>query len=200
MTMNIEIRKLTIDLLDDWLYFFDNTDFSDNDDWAGCYCMCYHWNEALNEKKRWDCSKSNAPYNREYAVKFIQEQIMQGYLAYCGDKVVGWCNANDKQIYDSVMLRYTDVNWSNFDKSKKIKSIVCFCISPDLRGRGIASRLLERICLDASCDGYEYIEAYPFNHGENNDYHGSKSMYEKNGFKEFGNDNGNGIIIVRKYL
>ena len=37
--MNIEIKKLTADLLDDWLYFFDNTAFSDNDNWAGCYCM-----------------------------------------------------------------------------------------------------------------------------------------------------------------
>ena len=192
--MNIEIKKLSVDLLDDWLCFFDNTAFSDNDDWAGCYCMCYHWNEALNAKKGWNCSKADAAYNRECAVKFIQDKIMQGYLAYCDGKVVGWCNANDKQVYDSVNI---DLTVEDSEKDKKIKSIVCFCISPNLRGKGIASRLLEKVCSDACDDGYEYVEAYPFVKDEYN-YHGSKSMYEKNGFKVSGE--GDGVIIVRKYL
>ena len=193
--MNIEIKKLSIDVLDDWLYFFDNTAFSDNDEWAGCYCMCYHWSEALNAEKRWDCSKSDAEYNRKYAVNFIKQGIMQGYLAYHDGKVVGWCNANDKHVYDSVNI---DLSWEDSEKGKKIKSIVCFCISPDLRGGGIASQLLEKVCLDAAVDGYEYVEAYPFNDGKNNDYHGSKSMYEKKGFTVYGNIKY--CTVVRKCL
>ena len=193
--MNIEIRKLSLDLLDDWLYFFDNVAFSDNDEWAGCYCMCYHWNETLENKKAWNCSKADAEYNRKCAVRFIKKGIMQGYLAYYDGKVAGWCNANDKQIYDSVNI---DLNREDSEKGKKIKSVVCFCISPDLRGKGIASKLLEKLCSDAADGGYEYVEAYPFSHGENNDYHGSKSMYEKNGFKDFGKENG--YTVVRKYL
>ena len=193
--MNIEVRKLSVDLLDDWLSFFDDTAFSDNDEWAGCYCMCYHWSEALESKKSWDCSKVDAPYNRKCAVRFIKKGIMQGYLAYSDGKVVGWCNANDKQAYDSVNI---DFNWEESEKDKKIKSIVCFCISPDLRSRGIATKLLEKVCLDAADDGYEYVEAYPFNNGENRDYHGSKSMYEKNGFKDYSGDNGDNV--VRKHL
>jgi ribosomal protein S18 acetylase RimI-like enzyme len=136
--------------------------------------MCYHWNEALNAEKKWDCSKSDAEHNRKCAVNFIKQGIMQGYLAYHDGKVAGWCNANDKHVYNSVNI---DLSWEDSEKGKKIKSIVCFCISPDLRGRGIASRLLEKVCSDAAGDGYEYIEAYPFSHGENNNYHGSKSMY-----------------------
>jgi len=193
--MNIEIRKLSVDLLDDWLYFFDNTAFSDNNEWAGCYCMCYHWNEALDNKKRWDCSKSGAMYNRKCAVKFIKKGIMQGYLAYYDGKVIGWCNVNDKQIYDSVNF---SLPWEDSEKGKRIKSIVCFCIAPDLRGKGIASRLLEKLCADATDDEYEYIEAYPFNHNDNNAYHGPISMYEKNGFKAYGNLNG--CNIFRKHL
>ena len=119
---------------------------------------------------------------------------MQGYLAYLDGKVVGWCNANDKQAYNSVNM---DFSFEESEKNKKIKSIVCFCISPNFRGRGIASRLLDKICLDAADDGYEYVEAYPFIKEEYN-YHGSKSMYEKNGFTAYGDDNG--CTIVRKYL
>jgi len=193
--MNIEIRKLSADLLDDWLYFFDNTAFSDNDEWAGCYCMCYHWNKALENQKKWNCSKSDASYNRKCAVTFIKKGIMQGYLAYYEGKVVGWCNANDKQVYDSVNIC---LPWDDSEKSKKIKSIVCFCIDPASRGKGVASKLLEIICSDAADERYEYIEAYPFDHAMNNAYHGPKSMYEKNGFTAYGNING--YTVLRKIL
>ena len=193
--MNIEVRKLSVDLLDDWLYFFDNIAFSDNNEWAGCYCMCYHWNEALDNKKGWGCSKSDAAYNRKYAVKFIKKGTMQGYLAYYDGKVAGWCNANDKQVYDSVNF---NLPWEDSEKGKKIKSVTCFCIAPDLRGKGIASRLLEKVCSDAADDGYEYIEAYPFSDNGNNAYHGPISMYEKNGFTARGNING--CIVFRKTL
>jgi GNAT superfamily N-acetyltransferase len=189
--MNFEIKKLTANLLDDWLKFFDNDAFSDNDKWSGCYCMNYHQNEAVVEKRSWDCSKAGAVFNRECAVELIKQGIMQGYLAYFAGKVVGWCNANDKQVYHSVHMDFS------CDESKKVKSIVCFCISSIFRGRGIASKILAKICLDAADDGYEYIEAYPFEN-ENWVFHGSKSMYEKNGFVVCGVDSG--CTIVRKYL
>lgn len=32
--MDIEIEKLTPDLIEDFLYFFDNTAFADNPHWA----------------------------------------------------------------------------------------------------------------------------------------------------------------------
>lgn len=193
--MNIEIRKLSVDLLDDWLYFFDNTAFCDNDEWAGCYCMCYHWNETLENKKGWNCSKSDAPYNRKQAVKFIKKGIMQGYLAYDAGRVIGWCNTNDKQVYDNVNF---SLPWEDSEKDEKIKSIVCFCIAPDFRGKGVASQLLKKICSDATDAGYKYIEAYPFDHDINNAYHGPTSMYEKNGFVSYKKING--YIIFRKLL
>ena len=33
--MNLSIRKLTVELLDDWLFYFDKDAFSDNDEWCG---------------------------------------------------------------------------------------------------------------------------------------------------------------------
>lgn len=181
--MNLEIKKLSPDLLDDWLYFFDNVAFTDNDEWSGCYCMCYHWNESLNRKKEWNCSKSDAPYNRSCAIDFIRKGKMQGYLAYEAGKVVGWCNANDKKAYDNIFSFPAIV----IDQGKKVKSIVCFCVSPIARGKGVASQLLERVCTDAAADGYDYVEAYPFHHDSNHAYHGPRAMYEKFGFEVCGN-------------
>ena len=95
--MEISICKLTIELLDDWLSYFDNDAFSDNDEWCGCYCMCYHWDSELEKKRRWDCDKDCAKFNREQAINFIKSGRMQGYLAYVQGKVVGWCNSNNKK-------------------------------------------------------------------------------------------------------
>ena len=176
--MDIEIRKLSPDLLDDWLEFFDSTAFCDNDSWSGCYCMCYHWTEELNAEKSWDCGKEDAPVNRKCAVGLIKSGKMQGYLAYAGGKVVGWCNANDRSAYKNVNFTPAD------DDGKKVKSTVCFCIAPGKRGMGIASALLERVCADAAADGYDYVEAYPFMHNEHKAYHGPQVMYEKYGFEK----------------
>ena len=34
-------------------------------------------------------------------------------------------------------------------------------IAPDYRGKGIASKVLEKVCDDAKNEGYLYVEAYP---------------------------------------
>lgn len=191
--MNIVIKKLDSSLLNDWLYYFDNVAFADNDEWAGCYCMCYHWTKELSKKKSWDCSKEDAPYNRKCAVRLIEKGIMQGYMAYHNDKVVGWCNANDKNAFDNVNFSLPESIGV-----ERIKSVVCFNISPEFRRMGVASQLLERVCSDAKDDGYEYVEAYPFIHDENHAYHGPKSMYEKNGFVQCNKIED--CIVLRKSL
>lgn len=40
MDMNIEIRKLTPDLAEDYIHFFDTTPHDDNVDAHKCYCVC----------------------------------------------------------------------------------------------------------------------------------------------------------------
>jgi len=193
--MDIEIRKLSSDILDDWLYFFDNVAFSDNGEWQGCYCMCYHWNKELQEKKEWGCSKEDAPFNREAAIEFIKAGRMQGYLAYADGTVAGWCNTNDKKAYDNVFYVFPV---DEDEAGKKVKCIACFCIAPGFRGKGVATRLLEKICADAADDGYDFIEAYPFVNDANHAYHGPQALYEKSGFirhREL-----HGCNIMRRYL
>jgi len=178
--MQISIRKLTDALLDDWLSYFDKDAFSDNDEWCGCYCMCYHWDSELTKKRAWGCDKSCAAFNREQAIRLIKNGQMQGYLAYTQEKVVGWCNANTKQAYNNVNFNFTKEVPDNGDK---IKSIVCFSVSPKFQGQGVATALLDYVCQDAKNEGFDWIEAYPFTHNENHAYHGPFSMYIKHGFE-----------------
>ena len=178
--MEISICKLTIELLGDWLSYFDNDAFSDNDEWCGCYCMCYHWDSELAKKRSWSCDKNCAKFNREQAINFIKSGRMQGYLAYIQGKVVGWCNSNDKKAYNNVNFNFAE---EVPDNGEKIKSIVCFSVAPEYRGCGVATALLEYVCKDAKADGFDLVEAYPFAHNENHSYHGPLSMYKNYGFE-----------------
>ena len=159
--MEIKVCKLITDLLDDWLYFFDNVAFEDNRGWCGCYCMCYHWTQQLAKERAWDCDKKCAPLNRAKAIDFIQTGRMQGYLAYSDGKVVGWCNSNEKKAYDNVNFNFAE---EIPDNGEKIKSVVCFAIAPENRGKGIATALLKYVCEDARNDGFEYVEALSLIH------------------------------------
>lgn len=69
----------------------------------------------------------------------------------------------------------------------KIKSIFCYAISPKVRRMGIASQLMERVCLDAAVDGFDFVEAYPNKEfiDTAEDYMGPVALYKKNGFLEY---------------
>ena len=66
----------------------------------------------------------------------------------------------------------------------KVKSVFCFAIAPKMRRKGIAKRLLERVCQDAAKDGFRYVEAYPMKEfiDEAEDYMGPIELYRESGF------------------
>lgn len=189
--MEVIIKPISEELIDDFLHFFDNIAFTDNKDWSGCYCYFYHFDGSDDEWER-----QIGEDNRQSAVKLIQEGKMRGYLAYLDGEPIGWCNVNDKINYSRLV---SDKElWD--EKEEKICSIVCFIIAPEYRRKGVASQILYTICNDYSKRGYKYVEAYP-RKGELTSaehYHGPLSMYLKNGFllyKSF-----NRYDIVRKKL
>jgi GNAT superfamily N-acetyltransferase len=192
--MNIDIKKLSPNLLNDFLFYFDNVAFADHEEWSGCYCVEPHLCEKI-EKELPKGTKSNC---RDYAVDFIKCGKLQGYLAYCDGEVAGWCNVNDKSNYEKIAARKE--LWTDEDNHKKIKSIMCFSVAPNMRKKGIAAKLLERICEDSLAENYDIVEAYPYK-GEPNAFYyfsGPVVMYGKYGFsvfRELRHD-----LIVRKYL
>lgn len=187
--MEINIKPLTPDLLEDFLYFFDNIVFQDHPDWSVCYCYSFHFVGTASE---WN----NKEKNRSEVIKLIKENRMRGYLAYMDNKPIGWCNANDKLNYIRLKLDTFKEIWDN-DK-QKICSVVCFLIDPAKRGKGVASRLLEQVCIDYKDLGYDYIEAYPQKNSNAEYCQGPPALYKNSGFemiKEFDE-----FSMVRKKL
>jgi ribosomal protein S18 acetylase RimI-like enzyme len=180
--MEITIRKLTPALADDYVRFFDRTPHDNNapdenvEDYS-CYCVC--WCSDDYEGK--DFSK--AQNRRQWAYRYVEENILQGYLAYSGDEVVGWCNANTKS--DCLQC----CSWRRFmgyvpldEPGVKVKSIFCFVIAPEMQRKGIATQLMERVCADAAQDGFDFVEAYPDKEASQPNFGGYYEMYGKHGF------------------
>lgn len=189
--MKITVKPLSKETIEDFLFYFDNIAFTDNHNWAGCYCYFYH---SGYSSEQW--IQRTGESNRQAAVELIEQGKMKGYLAYHDGKPVGWCNANDKLSYER--LKQYDEIWDG--EEGRICSIVCFIIAPEHRRKGVAVQLLRQICKDYSQLGYKYIEAYP-DEGELTNaqrYHGPMDMYIKEGFFRYKiNDK---VEIVRKAL
>jgi GNAT superfamily N-acetyltransferase len=132
---------------------------------------------------------------RKYAVEMLNEGRIHGYLAFDGDISIGWCNAADM---DSYLAFVPDFARSN--KCGKTFSVVCFEIAPEYRGKGIATRFLQRICIDAKERGYAAVEGYAVLRGDRvyYDYNGPISLYEKAGFIEA--ERQDSQVVMRKIL
>lgn len=174
--------------LDDYLAFFDSEAFSDNPNWAGCYCYFYL---APHAEKEW--VERTAAENRIAISQCIRDGQLHGCQAYVDGKMVGWCHAAPlsqlPNLYDPAdpLAGSTGV-------------ILCFVIAPAYRRQGIAAQLL-----DAALDGFralglEYAEArpHPYSTDTAANYHGPLSMYLAAGFEIAGKSDH--LTVVRKRL
>ncbi len=190
--MEIKIKSLEPELIDDFFYFFDNVAFTDNPGWSVCYCHFHHFNGTVKE---W--SRRTGEENRNASKQLILSGKMNGYLAYLDNHPVGWCKADLKD--DLPMLLQNKELDIHFDG--KLGAVVCFIIAYDYRRQGIAGKLLQYVCSDFKDKDYDCIEAYPRKGDKLSDahqYHGPLSLFDSEGFsiyKEFKK-----FYIVRKYL
>lgn len=192
----IIIKPLIPELNGDYLDFFDNRAFTDDNPNGPCYCTSPNQDEEnikrmVSEFKIFGVKETV----RKYAVEMLNENKIQGYLAYDGELSIGWCNAADMESYVGFVPEFARENICG-----KTVSIVCFEIAPEYRGMGIASAFIDRVCNDAKSNGYIAVEGYAKLSDKRNDfdYQGPIRLYKKAGFVEVARENGQ--VIMRKVL
>jgi len=200
--LQIEIKKLSPDLLDDYLRFFETEAHADNPGEDRCYCVCW-----CSADHRIETDFSSPEKRRVLAVEYVKSGALRGYLAYSEGKAVGWCNANEKSKCTNCTswLRFmAPVEAVKDPQGAKIKSVFCFAVAPVMKRKGVASRLLERACADAAEEGYDFIEAYPSMNvaDENLNHTGSLELYKHSGFEIIREARGKykGVYDISKYV
>jgi GNAT superfamily N-acetyltransferase len=196
--VQVVVRPLSPDLLDDYLGFFDRDAFADFPWWSSCYCTFYR-----DPTHDGDSSPERAGLRRPKAIEIVRSGEQKGYLAYADGKVVGWCNAGPREGYRA-LRRFEKAR----DDTPDVGSIVCFVVAAPYRGRGVATALLGAACEGLAAQGMHIAEAYPATTepptqpwkvpSDQHEYHGPLKMYLGNGFalwKEM-----DGWAIVRRAI
>ena len=201
--MEIIIKPLTEELAADYFDFLDNRAFTDNSPWGGCYCTGWQMTKEQEKTELLDKMEEGFSYGdenfvrvlREIVIRQITSKALQGYLAYVDGISIGWCNANSKANFP---LESANGFRLYAPAEKKEKAVVCFEISPEYRGKGVATALLNRAVADAKAEGYVAVEGFPQIHTERFewDYTGPARLYEKSGFTAVTRQDGS--IIMRK--
>ena len=178
MDLALELKRLSVLTLDDFLDYFDHRAFLNDPNWEGCYCQFYLSNGSEETSD-----------NRALACDRVNSGEMDGYLLYSAGKVVAWCAAASSLLFPKLP-----------DATDRLARILCFNVDPDYRGQKIAAKMLELILDDLKERGFEAVEAAPSQeeYGSKS-YRGSLEMFTKRGFEVI-TDVGDGFVLVRKYL
>ncbi|MEY2815808.1 MAG: hypothetical protein RJA78_384 [Actinomycetota bacterium] len=185
MNSDLELKRLSVDTLEDFLEYFDHRAFLDDKNWDGCYCQFYLGTPEVEGLSLEDKAKKN----RALACSRVETGAMDGYLVFQGSKVLGWCAAASSLLFPGLP-----------GAEEKLARILCFNIDPDHRGQGVAGAMLDLVIEDLKQRQFEAVEAGPRtdSYGDKS-YRGSKEMFLKRGFEEVANI-GDGFVLVRKYL
>ena len=183
-----KVRELIPGLLDDYLSFFDGDAFADHPEWAFCYCRLHHF---PHEQRKW--RDTTAIENREAVIRLINDGTLRGFLAYCDDRPVGWCNAGPRS-------RMTTVPEYDEPEADQIGSIMCFVVTKEHRRLGVARQLLEAACRGFAAQGLKFAEGYPLKdvEGESANHCGPLDLYLSAGFERYWEDED--VIVVRRSL
>lgn len=195
--MEIKIRRLTPDLADDYIKFFDETPHDVDIDEQKCYCITWRSDASYaNGESHWFPTREE---RKEKAREFVRAGSIQGYLAYYEDEIVGWCNTNaDCRLCLDFLSSYWPTE--EYREDIKVKFVFCFMVAPKMQRKGVATKLLERVCKDAERDGFDFIEAFinkEFIY-DSHDFRGPLAMYEKCGFFIYSQREDK--VVVRKLL
>lgn len=184
--MNYTVKPLSPQLAGTFTEYLGGLDFGHAPHWADCFCAFYYS----------DCSQEvwmnrTGEENRAIAVENINNGTMKGYLAFDGDKCIGWCGAND--IHRFIRI---DGDLSHITGDRKVGCVICFVIHPEYRGQGVARLLLKKAVEGFREQGFDAVISLPFKSTDDarKQYRGTFNMYRELGFTEL-DGNGNQTVM-----
>jgi GNAT superfamily N-acetyltransferase len=185
----LQIRRLSPELLPDFLAFFEGEAFADNPRWDSCFCQFLY---VDHDKVTW--SERSAEQNRGAACERICSGRMQGLLAYRDGQPIGWCNAAPRTLLDA----FVNEADPDFDR---IGQITCFVVAKAHRRTGVATALLDAACAMLQDQGLTIAEASPLAEADSDAkaHYGPLRMYLDAGFQVHRTE-ADGKVHVRRRL
>jgi GNAT superfamily N-acetyltransferase len=142
------------------------------------WCWCQYW--RMRSK---DFGAAKVPELRERLRTEAESGIPPGLVAFEGDRVVGWVSVGPRPDFERIVRSRVIPKIDD----RPVWSIVCFAISPTVRGQGVAHALLEAAVDFARAHDAPAVEAYPVRVGDapiddDSAFTGVLPMFETAGF------------------
>jgi GNAT superfamily N-acetyltransferase len=184
----LSILPLSPQRFADFLRFFEGDAFADNPAWASCYCQCFYEDHSVVVWK-----DRTAAENRALARQRTSDGRMQGYLAYLDGQPVGWCNAVPRTLAHAL-------DDEPIPNPHEVGTLLCFVVSPEHRGHGVATALLGAACDGLRAAGFKYVEAYPRPGARTSaeNHFGPLSMFVAAGFEVMQTDADGSVRVLKK--
>lgn len=147
----------------------------------GCWCMAYRRSGA---EEPLDRGMTRSQWNRAGLKALVDAGNPPGLIGYRGKVPVGWVSIGPREEYAklkrSPVMKAVD--------GQSVWSVICFVVPTEYRGQGVAQALLKGAVAYAKKQGAKLVEGYPVDRPARSSnesmWFGSKSMYDKAGFKE----------------
>jgi GNAT superfamily N-acetyltransferase len=169
--LDVYIRELSPEVLEDYLAFFEQDVFEDDPVQAGCYCRYYQFSG-----ERWDIE--DAEDNREAVCARILRGEAEGLLAYVDGHPAAFCQAAPPAKLPSLE------RWLGYavPDADQVGVVSCFVVGARYRRLGLARLLLDAACDRFSARGLAFAEGYPFKTRLGDQHPGALRMFLDAGF------------------
>lgn len=146
-----------------------------------CWCMAYRESRAMRAPPP---GMKRSDMNRAKLKGLVDAKRPPGLIAYRGKVPVGWVALGPRG--DFAVLQNSPVMKPVDDRP--VWSVICFVVPSEFRGQGIAQALLKGAVAYAAKQGAKLVEGYPMDKRartkDENLWFGTKSMFDRAGFKE----------------
>jgi GNAT superfamily N-acetyltransferase len=139
------------------------------------YCSCMRWRLPSGPYRAAGRDGRAAALN-----ELVRAGVPVGVLAYRDEHAVGWCSVAPRESYRAVLASRVIPRLPGAG----VWSVACFYLAPQVRGGGLAERLLEAACAYAAQSGALIAEAYPWPGGASYRYMGTRELYLAAGFAD----------------
>jgi GNAT superfamily N-acetyltransferase len=144
----------------------------------GCWCMYYR------KAGKVSVSHATGASHKQELHALVCSGTVPGLLGYADGSAVGWISLGPREDYRKLersrVMRAVD--------NTPVWSIVCTYVAKVHRGKGYQHKLLTRAIDYARDQGVRMLEAYPVDKPERSHddfmFFGSRSLYERAGFRE----------------
>jgi GNAT superfamily N-acetyltransferase len=142
----------------------------------GCWCMFY--------RRTGKGSGLNAERNKQALCDLVSEGVVPGLVGYLAGRPAGWISLGPRSDY--LKMRRSPIMKPVDDA--EVWSVICSYVARPDRGQGLQHQLLAAGIDHARGHGARILEAYPVDKaGRSHDdfmFFGSRSLYERAGFRE----------------